>query len=110
MNESNEYVLPIDVSMVCHQTGFEQLGDKDLDECFLYFGSFLSMIQNKKVSQTNYLLFLIEKPELRETLMQMTGIETFQQLIKEMAIRYPLSYKSKIVNRGIKKWKKLAKR
>ena len=43
MNESNEYVLPIDVSMVCHQTGFEQLGDKDLDECFLYFGSFLSM-------------------------------------------------------------------
>jgi len=110
MNENNNYVLPDNATMCCHKNASHHLGDKELDECFLQFGSFLTMFQDKKVNQVNYLLILIENQNLREILLQMTGLESFQELVKEMVLRYPLLCKSKAINTKIKKWKKSVKR
>ncbi len=105
MSENDNYILPDNASMLCNENGSHHLVDKELDECFLQFGSFLSMTQNKKINQTNYLLILIENKNLREVLMQMTGIDTFQELVKEMVVRYPLLCKSKAINARIKNGK-----
>lgn len=101
MNENN-YTIPDDASMLCNENGSHYLDNKELDECFLKFGSFLSMIQNKKMNQINYLLILIENKNIRDILLHITGIETFEELIKEMVYRCPSLCKSKLISTRIK--------
>jgi len=105
----NDYTLPSNASMTCNQDASHYLGNKELDECLLQFGSFLSIIQVKKVNYTNYLLILVENEQIREILLEMTGIDTFEELVREMIVRYPILCKSKVVSSRIKKWKKTTK-
>lgn len=105
----NDYILPNNASMTCDQDASDYLGNKELDECLLQFGSFLSIIQVKKVNYTNYLLILVENEQIREILLEMTGIDTFEELVREMIIRYPILCKSKVISSRIKKWKKTTK-
>jgi len=90
---------------VNHHNALNAINNKELDECLTKFGSFLSIVQTKKVNPTNYLLILINDSTIRNILLQITGIDTFEELVRELIVRYPILCKSKIIRNQIKRVK-----
>lgn len=95
----------IDLLGVNHNSALNIINVKELDDCIIKFGSFLSIVQTKKINATSYLVILLKNEKLRSILLEMTGIDTFQELVREMMSRYPILCKSKIVYSNIKKKK-----
>lgn len=95
----------IDLLGVNHNNALSIINHQELDDCIIKFGSFLSIVQAKKINITGYLIILIKDENIRNVLQIMTGIDTFQELVREMMIRYPILSKSKIVYASVKKKK-----
>ena len=91
---------------VNHNSALSFINSKELDECLVKFGSFLSIVQTKKINPTNYLLILVSDSNIRNILLQITGVDTFEELVRELIVRYPILCKSKIIRNQIKRIKK----
>jgi hypothetical protein len=91
---------------ITHNNALSVINNKELDECLVKFGSFLSIVQTKKINPTNYLLILVSDSTIRNILLQITGIDTFEELVRELIARYPILCKSKIIRNQIKRIRK----
>ena len=80
-----------------HVSADMHVGSKDFDECLLKIGSYLSIINCKKLSPIQLFVIIAQTQDLQHTVLEMTGFDTFEQFIREYAKRYPIICKSKII-------------
>lgn len=78
-----------------------QIKNKEFNVSLLKFGSFVSVIMNKRLSQTFILIQLLENEELREIFKEICEIDNFQTLLLNFLECYPPLCKSKIVKSKI---------
>lgn len=79
-----------------------QLNEQEFDEALLYFGSFISIINNKRINQTMLLVTLLENEKHRQCFKLISGIDENQTLLYNLIIRFPVLCKSKIIKCKIK--------
>jgi len=91
-----------------HNSADVFVNSKDFDECIIKIGSFLSIIQCKKISPIQLFVLLAQSKDLQTIVIEMLGFDTFEQFIREYAVRYPIICKSKIVLTKLTKSKKNA--
>ena len=84
-------------ALVRYNDPIHHIESKEFNLNLIRFGSFVSIIQNKKLSQTFVLLQLFKNKELREIFQQMCEVESFQKLLSQFLECYPVLAKSKIV-------------
>ena len=78
-----------------------QLNTKEFDEALLSFGSFLSIINNKRINQTMLLVALLEQKEVIESFKLLSGVDKPQILLYNLIMRFPVLCKSKIIKNKI---------
>ncbi len=78
-----------------------QIKIKEFNISLLNFGSFISIITNKRLSQTFVLIQLLENEELREIFKEICEIDNFQILLLNFLECYPPLCKSKIIKSKI---------
>jgi len=76
--------------------------EKEFNEILLSFGSFISIIKNKRINQTMLLLEIIENKRVRTIFMKLTDIDNIQFLIYNLIIRFPILCKSKIIKNKLR--------
>lgn len=89
--------IPTLADFADHNSADLLANSKDFDECILRIGSFLSIIQCKKLSPIQLFVIIAQSEDLQKIVLEMLGFDTFGQFIKEYAVRYPIICKSKIV-------------
>lgn len=80
-----------------HLSADVHVNSKDFDECILKIGSFLSIVNCKKLSAIQLFIVIAQSDILQEIIIEMLGVDTFEQFVREYAIRYPIICKSKII-------------
>ena len=78
-----------------------QIKEAEFDYILLKFGSLISMLKNKRINQTMFLVELLESEEHRECFKSIAGIEETSILFYNMIIRFPVLCKSKIIKTKI---------
>lgn len=78
------------------------INNQEFDDILLKFGSFISILKNKKINQTMLLIEILENQVVQKCFKQLTDIDNLQTLTYNMFIRYPILCKSKIVRNKIK--------
>jgi hypothetical protein len=78
-----------------------QIENKEFNLALIKFGSFVSVIYNKRLSQTFILLQLLENEKLRNIFMEISEIPEFQILLLKFLDCYPALTKSKIIKAKI---------
>ncbi len=78
-----------------------QLNNKEFNDALIKFGSFVSIIKNKRLSQTFILLQLLEDKDLRNIFHEICEIEEFQPMLMNFLVCYPSLSKSKIIKAKI---------
>lgn len=79
-----------------------QINEKEVDLILLQLGSFLSIINNKKVNQVKFLITIINNQTFRDCVFEITTYDNLQTLIETIIEKYPSICKSKIIYRSIK--------
>ena len=79
-----------------------QIKQNEFDEILLKFGSLVSMLKNKRINQTMFLIELLESEPHRECFKILSGIDETKVLFYNMIIRFPVLCKSKIIKTKIK--------
>lgn len=79
----------------------KQIENKEFNLALIKFGSFISIIENKRVSPTFILLQLLEDEKLRNIFKQICEIEEFQVLLLNYLTTYPSLTKSKIIKNKV---------
>ena len=79
------------------------INEKEFNEFILKLGSFLSIVNSKKINQTQLFLHILENKNLQEVSLHITGIDTLEEFVRELILRYPILYKSKIVKTQLSK-------
>ena len=74
----------------------------EFDDVLLKFGSLVSMLKNKRINQTMFLVELLESEHHRECFKTLAGIEETYVLFYNLIIRFPVLCKSKIIKTKIK--------
>lgn len=74
-----------------------QIKNKEFNLALIKFGSFVSIIQNKRLSQTFILLQILENEQLRNIFKELCEIDEFQILLLNFLTCYPSLSKSKII-------------
>ena len=69
------------------------------------FGSFLSIVNNKRVNSSVLFLSILENSKLRDTFLEITGSETEMEAILGLLEMYPVLIKSKNTKRIFEKSK-----
>jgi hypothetical protein len=85
------------------QNALHYINDKELNDVILKMGSFLSIINSKKINQTQLFIEIVNSTTLCGIILEITGLNTLEQFVKEMVLRYPVIAKSKTVRNNIKK-------
>ena len=78
-----------------------QITEKEFNVCLLKFGSFMSILKNKRINQTMLLTELLESEAHRDCFKRLSGIDTTNILLYNIIIRFPVLYKSKIIKNKI---------
>lgn len=78
-----------------------QIKESEFDEVLLKFGSLVSMLKNKRINQTMFLVELLESEEHRECFKALSGIEDTSILFYNLIVRFPILCKSKIIKNKI---------
>lgn len=78
-----------------------QIQTKEFNLALIKFGSYVSIIQNKRLSQTFILLQLLESEKLREIFKGICEVDNFQVLLLQLLECYPALCKSKIIKSKI---------
>lgn len=74
----------------------------EFDSALLKFGSLLSILKDKRINQTMFLVELLESEDHRECFKILSGIDKTNVLFYNMIVRFPVLCKSKIVKNKIK--------
>ena len=56
----------IEGSVADHNNAIKHINEKELNECILKLGSFLTIINSKKINQTQLFIQLVESTDLQE--------------------------------------------
>ena len=88
-------------ALIQYNDPIHQIEAKEFNLNLIKFGSFVSIIQNKKLSQTFVLLQLFKDKQLREIFREMCEVDSFQKLLTQFLECYPVLAKSKIVKSEI---------
>ena len=86
-------------------TPIEQLHMKEFIEGALKAGSFISMVENKKINTTTLFSFLIEKEMYQEFFTEITASKNFKHAILSLLYLHPSLVKSKITKSVIRRMK-----
>ena len=100
MNEGTYSNNPI-IQTINNNNPLKQIKDTEFDNILLKFGSLVSILKNKRLNQTMFLIELLEKETLRECFKLLSGIEETSTLFYNIIVRYPILCKSKIVKTKI---------
>ena len=87
-----------------------QIKEFEFDDILLKFGSLISMLKNKRINQTMFLVELLESEAHRECFKVLSGIEETQILFHNLIVRFPVLCKSKIIKTKIKELNDIRKR
>jgi len=79
-----------------------QIKETEFDEVLLKFGSLVSMLKNKRLNQTMFLMELLDSEIHRECFKTLSGIDELHILFYNLIIRFPVLCKSKIIKTKIK--------
>lgn len=82
-----------------------QIDDKETDLIILKMGSFLSIVNNKKVNQAKLLVTILKNKKFQQCFFHMLEINNLQSLVEYIIKKYPLICKSKVVHKAIKRKK-----
>ena len=88
-------------AIVNYNDPIHQIKAKEFNLSLIKFGSFVSIIQNKRLSQTFILLQLLEDENLREIFKKICEEDNFQILLLQLLECYPALTKSKIIKNKI---------
>ena len=77
------------------------INEKEFDRSLLKFGALVSMLQNKRINQTNLLILLIEVPEYLKCFQMISDVDNPQMLIYNYIMRYPILCKSKTISQKL---------
>ena len=80
-----------------------QIKESEFDDVLLKFGSLISMLKNKRINQTMFLVELLDSENHRECFKVLSGIEETRTLFYNLIIRFPVLCKSKIIKTKIAK-------
>jgi hypothetical protein len=86
-------------------TPIEQLHMKEFVEGALKAGSFISMLENKKINTTTLFTLLLEKELYQEFFTEITASKSFKHAILSLLYLHPSLVKSKITKSVIRKLK-----
>lgn len=84
-------------AIVEYNNPIHQIENKEFNLALIKFGSFISIVYNKRVSQTFVLLQLLEDENLRNIFKEICEIDEFQTLLLNFLTCYPSLCKSKII-------------
>ena len=84
-------------------TPFDQIHSREFVEGVLKAGSFISMIENKKVNTTTLFSLLLEKNDYQEFFTEITSSNSFKEAILSLLYLFPNLIKSKITKSVIRK-------
>ena len=73
------------------------LQEREFEETVLKMGSFLSIIQNKKINQAKLIITIIQNKIFGNCFLEISNVENAQSLIFNILKKYPTLYKSKII-------------
>ena len=79
-----------------------QINEKEFNMSLMQFGSYMSIIKNKRINQTMLLVLLLDSDETREIFKLISSIDNTQVLFYNLIIRFPVLCKSKIVKNKLK--------
>ena len=79
-----------------------KIKEAEFDDILLKFGSLVSILKNKRINQTMFLVELLDSEKHRECIKTLAGIEKTEVLFYNLIIRFPVLCKSKIVKSKIK--------
>ena len=79
-----------------------QIKEMEFDDALLKYGSLVSILKNKRINQTMFLVELLESQTHRDCFKALAGIEETDVLFYNLIIRFPVLCKSKIIKTKIK--------
>lgn len=85
------------------------LNEREFNKGLMTFGSFVSIIKNKRINHTMLLIFLLEDNNYRECFKEISGVDNTKLLLYNFIQRFPNLCKSKIIKTKIKKLHKNGK-
>jgi len=77
------------------------INDKEFNISLLKYGSFLSMIKNKRINQTMLLVELLDREIFRDCFKEISGIDETKVLFYKIITKFPMLCKSKIIKTKI---------
>ena len=78
-----------------------QIKEAEFDDVLLKFGSLVSILKNKRINQTMFMVELLDSENHRECFKILSGIEESRVLFYNLIIRFPVLCKSKIITTKI---------
>jgi hypothetical protein len=82
---------------ICVHEPYSELTEYEFDLCLLKFGSLVSMLFNKKITQTNLLYLIIENKDFLDILKNISEINDEKILLYNFIHRYPSISKSNAI-------------
>ena len=79
-----------------------QIKEQEFDDMLLKFGSLISILKNKRINQTMFMVELLNSQQLIDSLKLLTGLDETTMLIYNILTRFPILCKSKIIKNKIK--------
>ena len=73
----------------------------EFDDILLKFGSLVSILKNKRINQTMFLITLLENEQYVKCFKLISGIEETNILFYNLIVRFPVLCKSKIIKSKI---------
>jgi len=87
-----------------------QITETELDHLILKMGSFLSIINNKKINPAKLLITIVTDKNFQECFFELSEIDCLRVVIEAIINKYPSLCKSKVVYNALAKKKKTCKR
>ena len=85
-----------------HSDPIYQINENEFNSALLQFGSFVSILKNKRVNQTLILSELLGDKQYKECFTFLTEIDDDFTIIQKLVNKYPILCKSKIIKTKIK--------
>ena len=79
---------------ICLNEPYLEITEYEFDMCLLKFGALITMLCNKKITQTNLLYLIIENDDFLDILKNISEIEDEKILLYNFIHRYPALSKS----------------
>ena len=97
MNSSNTNFFEDNTS----NNPLDGITEKELELIILKLGSFLSILENRKVNQAKLLINILKSDLFCNVCLKLSELDNNQLLIKNIVYKYPTLCKSKVIYRAI---------